>query len=91
METPFGDWWHEIIVSSPIAFDEALEAVKAIRQKRTVVLNLSAIDPALAGRIADFVAGGVEALDGYMLPIGENVFLFSPSLVEIRKMSAEKA
>ncbi len=90
METPFGDWWHEIIVSSPIAFAEALDAVKAVRQQRTVLLNLSGLDPALAQRIADFVAGGVDALDGHMHRMGDQVFLFSPSLVDVRKISPGK-
>ncbi len=86
MDTPFGDWWHEVIVLTPLAFDEGLKAVLSVRQQHTVVLNLSRMEPALAQRTADFVIGGVVALDGHHARLGENVFLFAPSLVAIKKL-----
>jgi cell division inhibitor SepF len=52
---------------------------------KTVVLHLEALDPQEAQRIIDFVSGGVYAIDGQSERLGESVFLFAPSIVNIRR------
>lgn len=69
----------------PMSFDEVMAAVHAVRERKTVLLNLSSMPPEEAQRSADFVAGGVFALDGQQERLGELVFLFAPFGVEITR------
>lgn len=81
--------WHDVIVVAPQHFEEAFEAVRAVREQRTVLLNLTRMPPDLAQRTADFVCGGVHALDGHQERVGENVLLFAPSSVRIDRLISE--
>ena len=70
---------------TPYRFAEGTEAVLAVQQQRTVVLQLGAMDTQEAQRTIDFVSGGVYAMDGQSERLGEAVFLFAPSLVTIQR------
>jgi len=85
MRTPFGDWLPEIVVMTPRRFEDALGAVQAVREMKTVVLNLSMLGPDLAQRAVDFVSGGVQALDGHQERVGNMVFLFAPEIVDVQR------
>ncbi len=85
MESPFGNWSPEVVVLSPGSFDDASEAVLAVQHLKTVVLHLDGLDPIEAQRIIDFVSGGVFAIDGQSERLGETVFLFAPSIVNITR------
>ena len=41
------------------------------------------MDPDQAQRAVDFVAGGTYAIDGHQERIGESIFLFTPSCVQV--------
>ena len=86
MDAPFADWWHEIVVFKPLVFEQAFEAVLAVREQHTVLLNICRMDPEHAQRTIDFLIGGVTALDGQHVRIDEKVFLFAPSLVAIKAL-----
>ena len=79
--------FHEIIVLTPRGFEEGLDAVMAVREQRTVLLNLSEMESKLAQRTADFVSGGVYALQGQERRVGERVLLFAPASVDIDQLS----
>ena len=63
------------------SFEEIPQVVSALKQRKTVILNLDLMDADTAQRCVDFVAGGVFAIDGHQERVGETVFLFTPSLV----------
>ena len=90
METPFGNWFHEVVVMRPSRFEEAVDAVVAVQEFKTVVLHLSAMAPEEAQRIIDFVSGGVFAMDGQSERLGDTVFLFAPALVTIHRDGDEE-
>ncbi|MEB3356180.1 MAG: cell division protein SepF [Synechococcales bacterium] len=73
----------ELIVMEPRSFEEIPEAIVALRDRKTVILNLSYMDADQAQRSVDYVAGGVFAIDGHQERIGRSVFLFTPSTVQI--------
>jgi cell division inhibitor SepF len=73
----------EVLVLEPRTFEEMPEAIKALRERKSVVLNLTIMDPDQAQRAVDFVAGGTYALDGHQERIGESIFLFTPSCVQV--------
>jgi cell division inhibitor SepF len=67
----------------PKSFEEMPQAIQALRERKSVVLNLTMMDPDQAQRAVDFIAGGTYALDGHQERIGESIFLFTPSCVQV--------
>jgi cell division inhibitor SepF len=77
----------EVLVLEPRGFEEMPQVIQALRDRKSVVLNLSLMDPAQAQRSVDFVAGATFTIDGHQERVGENIFLFTPSCVEVRTQS----
>jgi cell division inhibitor SepF len=76
-------WGPEVVLLQPTRFEALQEAVLALRDHATVLLNLSALPPDQRQRAADFMAGGAFALDGQQERLGEQVFLFAPHFVQL--------
>ncbi|WP_396102338.1 cell division protein SepF [Cyanobium sp. Morenito 9A2] len=83
--TRFADGGHEVVLMQPRRFEEVSEAVLAVRDRKTVLLNLSAMEHSEAQRAADFVAGGVFAIDGHQEQLDDLIFLFAPYDVAIER------
>ena len=73
----------EVAVIEPRSFEEMPQVIQALRERKSVVLNLTIMDPDQAQRAVDFVAGGTYAIDGHQERIGESIFLFTPSCVSV--------
>ena len=73
----------EVVVLEPQTFEEMPQAIRALRERKSVVLNLTIMDPDQAQRAVDFVAGGTYAIDGHQERIGESIFLFTPNCVQV--------
>lgn len=73
----------EVMVMEPRSFEEMPMAIQALRERKSVVLNLTIMDPDQAQRAVDFVAGGTYAIDGHQERIGESIFLFTPACVQV--------
>ena len=73
----------EVVVIEPRTFEEMPQVIQALRERKSVVLNLTVMDPDQAQRAVDFVAGGTFAIDGHQERIGESIFLFTPSCVQV--------
>lgn len=73
----------EVLVMEPRTFEEMPQAIQALRERKSVVLNLTIMDPDQAQRAVDFVAGGTYAIDGHQERIGESIFLFTPNCVQV--------
>ena len=73
----------EIVVLQPRSFDDARSAADYLKMRRPVVVNLQGSAPDLARRIVDFTSGVTYALDGHLLRVGEDIFLFTPAHVAI--------
>ncbi|HEY9748203.1 MAG TPA: cell division protein SepF [Allocoleopsis sp.] len=77
----------EVVVIEPRSFEEMPQVIQALRERKSVVLNLTIMDPDQAQRAVDFVAGGTYAIDGHQERIGESIFLFTPSCVQVSTQS----
>lgn len=77
----------EVIVIEPHSFEEMPQVIQALRERKSVVLNLNIMDPEEAQRAVDFVAGGTYAMDGHQERVGESIFLFTPSCVKVSTLS----
>ena len=78
----------QVMVMEPRSFEEMPQAIQALRERKSVVLNLTMMDPDQAQRAVDFVAGGTYALDGHQERIGDSIFLFAPSCVQVSSQSS---
>lgn len=81
----------EVVILQPRSFEEIPQAVKLLRERKSVVLNMMLMDPDQAQRSVDFVAGGVFAIDGHQERLGENIFLFTPNVVQISSHTLTQA
>lgn len=77
----------EVIVMEPRSFEEMPQVIQALRERKSVVLNLTMMDPDQAQRAVDFVAGGTYAIEGHQERVGESIFLFTPLCVQVTSQS----
>ena len=80
----------EVSLMEPRSFDEMPQAIQALRERKTVILNLTMMDPDQAQRAVDFIAGGTYAIDGHQERVGESIFLFAPSCVNVTSSFQEE-
>ena len=74
---------HEVVVIEPKAYNESITIVEALKERKTVILNLQLLDREQSQRIVDFLCGCTHALDGSQWKIGESVFIFTPSNINL--------
>jgi len=77
----------EVVVIEPHSFEEMPQVIIALRERKSVVLNLNIMNPEEAQRAVDFIAGGTYAMDGHQERVGESIFLFTPSSVKVSSLS----
>ena len=63
------------------------QAIQALLEQKSVVVNLTQMDPREAQRAVDFVTGGTYSLSGHQQRLGEKVFLFTPNGVKVSTKS----
>jgi len=80
-----------VTLMEPRSFDEMPRAIQALRERKTVILNLTMMEPDQAQRAVDFVAGGTFAIDGHQERVGESIFLFAPSCVTVTTAASDEA
>ncbi len=81
----------EVLLMEPRSFDEMPRAIQALRERKTIILNLTMMEPDQAQRAVDFVAGGTFAIDGHQERVGESIFLFAPSCVTVTNVHQDEA
>lgn len=73
----------EVVIMEPRSFEEMPQAIQILRDRKSLLLNLTTMDPDQAQRAVDFVAGGTYAMDGHQERVGESIFLFTPNCVQV--------
>ncbi len=73
----------QIYMMEPRHFDEMSDAVRALHERRTVIMNMTLMEPDQAQRSVDFVAGATHALGGDLERLGDSIFIFAPSNVQL--------
>ncbi len=73
----------EMVLIEPRTFEEMPQVIDALRQQKSIILNMTLIRQEEAQRAVDFVAGGTYAIDGHYERIGDNIFLFTPNCVQV--------
>ena len=80
---------YEVMVIEPKTFEDSLEAVNNLRNRKSLILNLHLLDSDDCQRVVDFLSGATHALDGHQQKVGDGVFLFTPKNINIA-METEK-
>ncbi len=78
----------EVIVMKPHSFEEMPKAIQALWERKSVVLNLTMMEPAQAQRAVDFLSGSTYAINGHQERLDDGIFLFTPSSVQITTQSS---
>jgi cell division inhibitor SepF len=73
----------KVHIVMPERFSEAQEIGDLVKQANPVIVNLQLSDRDLARRMIDFCSGLTYALGGSMEKVAEQVFLLTPSNVEV--------
>ncbi len=77
----------EIMVEEPRIYEDSLNIATNLREGKPVIVNLKFLDSESGKRLVDFICGTAYALNGHMLKIGETIFLFTPSTIQIAEAS----
>lgn len=67
----------------PTTFNDAQEVGDKFRDGFSVIMNLQGVDAGLRRRLIDFASGLAYGLAGSMQPAADNVFLLTPSGVQV--------
>ena len=73
----------KVHVVAPAKFSDAQEVADRFKNGQPVILNLQNADRELARRMIDFCSGVTYALSGSMDKVADQVFLLTPSNVEV--------
>jgi len=73
----------EIKILEPRIYEDSLNIASYLRENKPVIVNLKFLDTDASKRLIDFVCGTAYAINGNMMKLGENIFLFTPSNILI--------
>ena len=73
----------EIKVEEPRVYEDSLHIASLLREGKPVVVSLKYLDKDSSKRLVDFLCGTTFAINGHMMKVGDNIFLFAPSSVSI--------
>ena len=77
-------------VVEPHGFNDAQEVGDRLKADQPVILNLQGVDRDLQRRLIDFSSGLAYALGGSMSRVADQVFLLTPSNVEVSQEEKER-
>ena len=73
----------KVHVIAPVRFPDAQEIGDRLKASQPVIVNLQAADRELSRRMIDFCSGAAYVLGGSMDKVADQVFLLTPSNVEV--------
>ncbi len=72
-----------VSVFSPTAYSDVETIISAIKQGKTAIVHLTELKTDTAIRVLDMLCGAIYALDGGVYEMEKNIFMFSPTGVEV--------
>ena len=72
-----------ITVFDPKSYDDVQKMIDALKEGKNAVVHLEKLKKETAMRILDMLSGAIYALGGGVYEMEENIFMFSPTGVEI--------
>ena len=74
-----------IAVFKPESYKEVESIIDTLRQGKNAIVHLYALKTDTAIRVLDILSGAIYALGGGVYEMGKNIFMFSPSGIEIKR------
>ena len=72
-----------VSVFVPTSFDDIEKIIDCLKSQKTAIVHLTNLKAETQIRVLDMLSGAIYALDGGVYEMEKNVFMFSPSGVEI--------
>ncbi|MCM8899683.1 cell division protein SepF [Caldicoprobacter algeriensis] len=73
----------KVVIYQPTSFEDTQIIINNLKNRKPIVVNLEALDTALAQRVLDFISGAVYALDGTIQKVSRGIFVLAPSNIDI--------
>lgn len=73
-----------VSVFKPSSYSDVETMIDSLKDGKTVVVHLTELKPETAIRIIDMLSGAVYALSGGVYEMEKNIFMFSPSGLEVK-------
>ncbi len=84
LSTEINDKTGPVAVFSPTAYSDVESIIDAMKLGKNTVVHLTELKTETAVRVLDMLSGAIYALGGGVYEMSKNVFMFSPSGVEVR-------
>ena len=84
LSTEINDKTGPVAVFSPSAFSDVENIIDAMKIGKNAVVHLTELKTETAVRVLDMLSGAIYALGGGVYEMSKNVFMFSPSGVEVK-------
>jgi cell division inhibitor SepF len=72
-----------VVVMHPRTLEEGQAIADQVKGRRPVIVNLDLAEERAGQRLLNFLSGVAYALDGGLRKVGDNIFLVTPSNVEV--------
>lgn len=72
-----------VSVFDPTSYDDVAKMIDSLKDGKNIIVHLEKLKKETAMRILDMLSGAIYALGGGVYEMEENIFMFSPSGVEI--------
>ncbi len=72
-----------VSIFSPTAYSDVENIIATIKQGKTAIVHLTELKTETAIRVLDMLCGAIYALDGGVYEMEKNIFMFSPTGVEV--------
>lgn len=72
-----------VAVFSPESYKDIEIIIDTLRSGKNAIVHLTALKTDTAVRVLDMLSGAIYALGGGVYEMGKNIFMFSPSGVEV--------
>lgn len=75
--------YSEIRVEEPKIYEDSLNIATNLRENKPIIVNLKHLDSDAGKRLIDFICGTAYAINGHMIKVADNIFLFTPAHISI--------
>lgn len=73
-----------IAIFSPTSYNDVEVIIDSLKQNKPAIVHLTELKTETAIRVLDMLSGAIYALGGGVYEMQKNIFMFSPSGVEVR-------
>lgn len=79
-----GDNKGPVAVYSPTSYRDVESIIDSLKLGKTAIVHLTDLKPETSIRILDMLSGAIYAMGGGVYEMEKNIFMFSPSGVEVK-------